>query len=149
MKYDRWTVPALAFMTLMCSILSNFAGAQSNEASPIHIQDPQTNHESQGPGPEELRIAGLAVFSRGHLVQAQLLLGRARALAEESGNMYLLALIHDGLGCVYQNEFEFIKAEGEFKEAIDLLRKQPGHAQALATALANLSATLSGERRYR
>ena len=149
MKYDRWTVPALAFMGVMCSIFSNFAGAQSNEAGPIHINDQQVNHEAQGPGPEELRIAGLAVYSRGHLVQARLLMDRAMVLAEHSGNTYLLALIHDGLGCIYQEELEFIKAEREFKEAIDLLRKQPGHEQALATALANLSTTLSGERRYR
>ena len=71
------------------------------------------------------------------------------AMAEEGSDTYLLALIHDAIGSLYKNQFEFIKADREFEQAIAILRHQPGHPDSMAIALANLGDALSGEGRYR
>jgi tetratricopeptide (TPR) repeat protein len=137
MKGDRTIMPALT-LALICSMFSNVVCAQSN------VQQ----RDTQGPGPNELRIAGMSVYDRGYFLQAERLLERAIALAADRRDTYILALLHDDLGCIYHDEFEFIKAEREFRQAIDILRRQPEHSHALATSLANLGTALSGERRY-
>ena len=101
------------------------------------------------PGPAELRNAGMREYDLGHFVAAQTLLDRAMALAVERSDTYLVALIHDDVGSIYQKQFEFEKADREFMKAADILRGQPEHSVALAITLANRGASLSGERRYR
>jgi tetratricopeptide (TPR) repeat protein len=133
MKYRRFIVSLVA-ITATCSAFCTLTCAQGNQ--------------TQGPGPKELRIAGVSAFSRGHYPEAQRLLERAMRMAAEEGDAYLLALIHDAIGSIHQNEFEFIKAERDFEEAIGILRHQPGHPDLMATALANLGNALSGEGRY-
>jgi tetratricopeptide (TPR) repeat protein len=135
MKYRLFIVSLVAIAAATCSALSTPGYAQLNQ--------------NPGPGPKELRVAGLSAYSRGHYIQAQRLLERAMAMAEEGSDSYLLALIHGAIGSLYQNQFEFIKAEREFEKAIAILRQQPGHPDAMAIALANLGDALSGEGRYR
>lgn len=105
------------------------------------------SNEPRRPIPEQLRVAGLDAFVRGNFAQAHSLLDHAMALAVQENDTNLIALIHDGLGGIYHNEFDFIKAEREFAQAVAILRKQPEHAHALAMSLANLAAALSGEHR--
>jgi tetratricopeptide (TPR) repeat protein len=124
------------------------ASSESQEFAAFNVRiGPARTNEPKGPGPEELRVAGLEAFSRGYLVQAHSLLDRAMALAVQEHDTYLVALIHDGLGGIYQNEFEFLKAERELVQGVDILRRQPEHAHALAMSLANLGAALSGQHR--
>lgn len=99
-------------------------------------------------GPAELRVAGMKEYTLGHFLEARRLLDQAMVLALETNDAYLIALIHDGLGDIYQDEFEFAKAEQEYIKAADILRRQPEHSHALALTLANFAAALSGERRY-
>ena len=98
--------------------------------------------------PAELRTAGIREYTLGHFVEAQRLLEHALALAANSSDAYLTALIHNDLGEFLQNEFEFLKAEREFTRAVDLLRGQPEHSHALAVSLTNLGAALAGEGRH-
>jgi tetratricopeptide (TPR) repeat protein len=135
MKYRRFIVSLVAITAATCSAFSTAGYAQWNQ--------------NPGPGPKELRIAGLSAYSRGHYIQAQRLLERARAMAEQGSDTYLRALIHDAIGSLYKNQFEFIKAEREFDQSIAILRHQPGHPDAMAIALANLGDALAGEGRYR
>jgi tetratricopeptide (TPR) repeat protein len=135
MKYRQFIVSLLVIGAVTCWAFGIPAFAQGNQA--------------QGPGPKELRIAGLSAYSRGHYIQAQRLLERAMHMAAEEGDTYHLGMIHDAIGSIYENEFEFIKAEREFEQAVAILRHQPGHPDMMAIALANLGDALSGEGRYR
>src|SRR5689334_17591836 len=75
----------------------------------------------------QLKTAGLNEYGLGHFSEAEKLLNHAMALAAQTGDTYLMALIHNSLGEVHQDEFEFDKAEHELKRAADLLRAQPQH----------------------
>jgi tetratricopeptide (TPR) repeat protein len=127
-------------------IITESSDSQEFTAFNLRIGLAQSN-ETKRPGPEQLRVAGLDAFSRGNFVQAHSLLDRAMALAVQENDTNLIALIHDGLGGIYHSEFDFIKAEREFAQAVGILRRQPEHAHALAMSLANLAAALSGEHR--
>ncbi len=104
---------------------------------------------TQIPGPAEVRTAGMREYDVGHFAAAQTLLNRAMALAVERSDTYLVALIHDDIGSIFQKQFEFAKADQEFAKAADILQGQPEHSVALAITLANRGGSLSGERRYR
>lgn len=132
-------------------MLTVSAGWDSTELAAINLRiGPVEPDRHQGPpGPAELRISGLNEYSLGHFAEAKRLLDRAMALAITQNDILLIGLIHDGLGDIYQNQFEYAKAEKEFRKAVDSMRRQPDHPQVLAMSLTNLAAALSGEGRYR
>jgi tetratricopeptide (TPR) repeat protein len=137
--------------TLMPGVhmLTVSADSDSTEFAAFNLRigtvEPQT---LKGPGPEVLRIAGLGAFNHGHFVQAQILLDRAMALAVQENDIDLAGYIHGDVGGIYLSKFDFLKAERELVQAVDMLRRQPQHAHALAISLANLSVALSGQHRY-
>lgn len=132
-------------------LMAQGAGSESTEFALFNLVIGQEEaSRSQGATePAELRTAGLKEYSLGHFLEAQRLLEKALPLALQKSDTYLVGLIHDGLGVIYQDQTEFTNAEQEFKKALDILRRQPEHSQALAMTLANFGAALCGEGRYR
>src|SRR5947207_10507287 len=100
------------------------------------------------PRAAELRTAGMREYNLGHFAAATTLLDQAMALALEQSDQYVVALIHDDVGSIYQKQFEFAKADREFMKAADILRGQPGDSVALAMTLASWGESLSGEDSY-
>jgi len=139
------TVSALMAMTYLA--LSISAGAQSKQ-EPVILDSPAA-YPQNAAELAELRSAGLKEYDLGHFAEAQRLLESAMALAGQTGDTYVVALIHGSLGIIYHDEYEFTKAEQEFKKAVDILRRQPEHSYALAMTLANFGAALCGDSRYR
>jgi tetratricopeptide (TPR) repeat protein len=95
-----------------------------------------------------LRLQGLEEYTLGNVVGAQRLLEMALELARQKNDEYLVALIQDALGDLYQNRLDFNTAEQAYMKAVDILRNQPEHVLALAVLLRNMGAVLSGERRF-
>jgi tetratricopeptide (TPR) repeat protein len=126
----RTTAALLAFAALTCSPF-DFVYAQSSQ--------------------EQLSVArteGLKEYRLGHFTEAIRLLQNAMALAVQANDAYHTALIHNDLGDIYQDEYEFTNAEQEFNRAIHILRQQPQHPQALAVTLGNLGGMLCKRYRY-
>src|ERR1051326_6437576 len=115
MTFHRTIVPTVAFIAVISWISSDGACAQSNVQQRTAPGSSKSNqfarfslgigpaepNEPRVPGPNELRIAGRSTYHRGYFVQAQRLLERAMALAVERGDTYILALLHDDVGCIY------------------------------------------------
>jgi tetratricopeptide (TPR) repeat protein len=126
------------------------AGPDSREFAAFNLIVGQDKSAStQNPGPAELRARAVREYGLGHFVEASALLEKALALAVQGNDTYVVALIHDSLGSIYQDEREFTRSEQEFKKAVDILRRQPEHSHALATSLTNFGAALSTELRNR
>jgi tetratricopeptide (TPR) repeat protein len=132
-------------------MLTVSSGPESSEFAAFNLRIGKT--ETNGPqvtlGSKELRNAGEKKYSSGHFAEAQALLDKALPLAVQDNDAYLIALIHDGVGRIYQDERDFTKSEREFKQAVDILRQQPQHSQALATTLVNFGTVLCADQRCR
>jgi tetratricopeptide (TPR) repeat protein len=95
-----------------------------------------------------VRTESLKEYRLGHFAEAIRLLQNAMALAVQANDAYHVALIHNDLADIYQDEYAFTNAEEEFNKAIHILRQQPEHPQALAVTLGNLGGMLCKRYRY-
>jgi tetratricopeptide (TPR) repeat protein len=132
-------------------MLTVSSGPESSEFALFNLRirqaEPDTPQVTRGA--RELREAGEKEYSLGHFAAAQALLEKAMPLAVQENDAYLIALVHDGLGRIYQDERLFTKSEREFKQAVDILRQQPLHSQALAMTLVNFGTVLCADQRCR
>jgi tetratricopeptide (TPR) repeat protein len=114
----------------------------------LRLPIPELAASSQQQGPDQLSIDLLRELRTGNMVEAERLLQKVLDLNQHAADDYGIAVMYEALGEVYQNRFDYSKAEDEFKKAATILQREAEHSQALAVTLRHLGATLLGERRF-
>jgi tetratricopeptide (TPR) repeat protein len=103
---------------------------------------------SQQQGPDQLSIDLLRELRAGNTIEAERLLQKALDLSQHVADDYGIAVMYEALGEVYQNGFDFTKAEDAFRKAAAILQDKEEHPHTFALIQRRLGATLLAERRF-